>query len=101
VRAEPERENEQRREAGPIVATGSALLERLPPDVPPAARDRPAAALIPPFASDAIVWTTDSPSYLATQAIELLAWDGASPHRRHPRRLVTPQTTPALTDPAA
>jgi hypothetical protein len=35
-------------EAGPLVAAGSALLERLPPDVPPAARDRLAAALIPP-----------------------------------------------------
>jgi hypothetical protein len=59
VRAEPAPDNEQHGEAGPPVAAGSALLERPPPDVPPAACDRLAAALIPPSGSDAVAWTTD------------------------------------------
>ena len=44
------------------------------PDVPPAARDRLAAALIPLFGSDAVVWTTDIAQLPRDQAIELLAW---------------------------
>ena len=51
-----------------------ALLEGLPSDVPSAARDRLAAALIPLFGSDAIVWTTDMADLRRDEAIELLAW---------------------------
>lgn len=51
-----------------------ALLEGLPDDVPPAARDRLAAALNPLFGSDAIVWTTDMAGLPRDEAIELLAW---------------------------
>src|SRR5580704_14838367 len=71
----PERENEQPRRGqtncGRWIA---ALLEGLPPDVPPAARDRLADALIPLFGSDAVVWTTDIAQLLRDQAIELLVW---------------------------
>jgi len=51
-----------------------ALLEGLPGDVPPAARERLAAALIPLFGSDAVVWTTDMAELPRDEAIELLAW---------------------------
>ena len=51
-----------------------ALLEGLPGDVPPAARERLAAALIPLFGSDAVVWTTDMADLHRDEAIELLAW---------------------------
>jgi len=51
-----------------------ALLEGLPSDVPPAARERLAAALIPLFGSDAVVWTTDMAELARDEAIELLAW---------------------------
>jgi AcrR family transcriptional regulator len=51
-----------------------ALLEGLPSDVPPAARERLAAALIPLFGSDAVVWTTDMAELPRDEAIELLAW---------------------------
>lgn len=37
----------------------AALLEGLPAGVPPAARDCLAAALVPLFGADAVVWTTD------------------------------------------
>ena len=52
----------------------AALLEGLPSDVPPDARDRLAKALIPLFGSDAVVWTTDMADLSRDQAIELLAW---------------------------
>jgi hypothetical protein len=51
-----------------------ALLQGLPADVPPAARERLAAALIPLFGADAVVWTTDMTDLPRDQAIELLAW---------------------------
>jgi hypothetical protein len=51
-----------------------ALLEGLPSDIPAAARDRLAAALVPLFGSDAIVWTTDIAQLSRDEAIELLAW---------------------------
>jgi len=51
-----------------------ALLEGLPSDVPPAARERLAAALIPLFGSDAVVWTADMAELPRDEAIELLAW---------------------------
>jgi AcrR family transcriptional regulator len=71
----PEREKEQPRR-GPTNRDRwiSALLAGLPDDVPPAARDRLAAALIPLFGSDAVVWTTDMAQLARDQAIELLAW---------------------------
>ncbi len=51
-----------------------ALLEDLPSDVPPAARDRLATALIPLFGADAVVWTTDIADLPREKAIELLVW---------------------------
>ncbi|MGH7610236.1 MAG: hypothetical protein ACREOD_09970 [Candidatus Dormibacteria bacterium] len=54
----------------------AALVKGLPGDVPPAARDRLAAALIPLFGSDAVVWTSDIALLPRNQAIELLAWMG-------------------------
>ncbi len=50
------------------------LLESLPPEVPPAARDRLAKALVPLFGADAIVWTTDIAELSREEATELLAW---------------------------
>jgi AcrR family transcriptional regulator len=52
----------------------SALLEGLPEDVAPAARERLASALVPLFGSDAVVWTTDMAALERGEAIELLAW---------------------------
>jgi hypothetical protein len=49
------------------------LLEGCP-DVPPAARDRPAAALIPLFGSNAVVWTTGIAQLPRREAVELLTW---------------------------
>ncbi len=51
-----------------------AVLEGLPRDVPQAARDPLAAALIPLFGSDAVVWTSDMAHLSRDEAIELLAW---------------------------
>jgi hypothetical protein len=75
------------------VATRSALLEGLPPDVLPAAPDRRAAALIPPFGSDAVVWTTDIAQLPRDQAIELLAWM-AQAHIAATFGLATPRRQP-------
>lgn len=76
----------------------SALLEGLPADVPPAARDRLAAALIPLFGSDAVVWTTDMAQLPATRPSNCLCgW-------RKPSSLPpftaggTPKTTTAISD---
>lgn len=52
----------------------SSLLQGLPDDVPPAARERLAAALTPLFGSDAIVWTTDLAGLSREQAVDLLVW---------------------------
>ena len=72
---EPEREREEPRRGltnrGRWIAD---LLEGLPSDVPPHARERLAKALIPLFGSDAIVWTTDMAGLSREEAIELLAW---------------------------
>jgi AcrR family transcriptional regulator len=51
-----------------------ALLKGLPSDVPPHARERLAAALVPLFGSDAVVWTTDMAGLSREQAVEVLAW---------------------------
>lgn len=51
-----------------------ALLEGLPSSVPTTSRDRLAAALVPLFGSDAVVWTTDMADLSRGEAIELLAW---------------------------
>jgi hypothetical protein len=73
----PERENERSRR-GPTNTNRDrwigALLQGLPDDVAPDARDRLADALIPLFAADAVVWTTDMAQLPRDQAIELLAW---------------------------
>jgi hypothetical protein len=42
------------------------------PDVPPAARDRPAAALISRSGSNAVVWTTGIAQLPRREAVELL-----------------------------
>jgi AcrR family transcriptional regulator len=72
---EPEREHQKPRRGltnrGRWIAD---LLEDLPNDVPPPARDRLAKALIPLFGSDAIVWTTDMAELSREEAIDLLAW---------------------------
>ena len=60
--------------AGPIVAAGSALLERLPSDVPPAARDRLAAALIPPSGVRRRRLDHRPAQLPRDPAIEVLAW---------------------------
>lgn len=52
----------------------TALLESLPSEVPPAARNRLAAALVPLFGADAVVWTTDMADLPRDEAIELLTW---------------------------
>jgi AcrR family transcriptional regulator len=52
----------------------AALLEDLPSDVPQAARERLANALIPLFGSDAIVWTADVAELSREEAVDLLAW---------------------------
>lgn len=52
----------------------AGLLESLPGDVPPAARDRLAASLVPLFGADAVVWTTDMADLGRDEAIELLTW---------------------------
>lgn len=52
----------------------ASLLESLPGDVPPAARNRLAVSLIPLFGADAVVWTTDMADLPRDEAIELLAW---------------------------
>jgi hypothetical protein len=58
-------------EAGPSVAAGSAA-RRLPLISPPAARERPAAALIPQPGSNAVVWTTGIAQLPRGQAVALL-----------------------------
>lgn len=50
------------------------LLKGLPPNVSSAAHRRLAAALMPLFGSDAIVWTTDLAELPRDEAIEVLAW---------------------------
>lgn len=72
---DPQRKDEPPRRAGTNRDRWiRALLEGLPPDVPPAARERLAAALIPLFGSDAVVWTTDMAELPRERAIDLLAW---------------------------
>jgi AcrR family transcriptional regulator len=69
------RENGALRRAGTSRGRWIAnLLEGLPKDVRPEARDRLAKALIPLFGSDAIVWTTDMAELSRDEAIDLLAW---------------------------
>ena len=72
---EPEREHEKPRRGltnrGRWIAD---LLEGLPSDVPPHARERLAKALIPLFGSDAVVWTTDMAESSREEAVDLLAW---------------------------
>lgn len=51
-----------------------ALLEALPDHVPEPARRRLAAALMPLFGADAVVWSTDMAELDPTEAIEVMAW---------------------------
>lgn len=50
------------------------LLEGLPADTAPEARERLAKALTPLFGSDAVVWTTDMAELSREEAIEVMAW---------------------------
>jgi len=71
----PERENVKPRRG--LTNRGrwiGVLLDGLPSDVPSAARDRLAAALVPLFGSDAVVWTTDMADLSREEAIDLLTW---------------------------
>jgi hypothetical protein len=71
----PERANEQPRRG--LTNRGrwiNTLLEGLPADTPQATRDRLAAALVPLFGADAVIWTTDMAQLPREQAIDLLAW---------------------------
>jgi len=71
----PERADEQPRRG--LTNRGrwiNALLEGLPDGIPTASRDRLAAALVPLFGADAVIWTTDIAQLPRDQAIDLLAW---------------------------
>ena len=74
MRPEPEREYEQPRQSRANRGGWISAARRLPPDVPPAARDHLTAALIPLFGSGAAGWATDIAQLPRDQAIELLAW---------------------------
>jgi hypothetical protein len=75
MRDQPEQENGQPRQGLTNRGRWVSAARTSAPDVSLAARDRPAAALIPLFGSSAVVWTTDITQLPpATQAIELLAW---------------------------
>ena len=50
------------------------LLSGLPSDVPPAARSRLRAALMPLFGADAVVWTRDVADLSVSDAVDVLAW---------------------------
>jgi hypothetical protein len=84
-------ENEQPRRGLPNRGRWISAAQTPAPDVPPAAPERLAAALIPLFRSNAVVWTTDITQLPGDQAIELLAWMApahivASPPAGNPRR---------------
>jgi hypothetical protein len=105
VRAEPEQEYEQTPgEAGPLVAAGSALLEGLPSNVPPAARDRLAAALIPPSGVRRLRLGHRPAQLPRDPASEVLAWMAhaliaatragwVTPRQRQPRRTPAARST--------
>jgi hypothetical protein len=88
-------------QAGPLVAAGSAPLEGLPPDVPPAARDRLAAALIPPSGVRRRRLDHRPAQLPGDPASEVLAWMAHALIAATRAAWVTPQTTPAATNPAA
>jgi len=50
------------------------LLSGLPVEVPPAARSRLRAALMPLFGADAVVWTRDVADLSVSDAVDVLAW---------------------------
>ena len=50
------------------------LLSGLPADVPPTARSRLRAALMPLFGADAVVWTRDVADLSVPDAVDVLAW---------------------------
>jgi AcrR family transcriptional regulator len=52
----------------------ATLLEALPDDIPPAARERLAAALTALFGADAVVWTTDIAGLSRSDALNVLEW---------------------------
>jgi AcrR family transcriptional regulator len=56
----------------------ATLLDGLPAHVPNAARDRLAAALVPLFGSDAVVWSTDIAQLDRDTAIDTMAWMAAA-----------------------
>jgi hypothetical protein len=50
------------------------LLTPLPVHVPPAARLRLRAALMPLFGADAVVWTRDAAELSVAEAVDVLVW---------------------------
>ena len=50
------------------------LLSGLPPEVPPAARSRLRAGLMPLFGADAVVWTRDVADLPVADAVDVLVW---------------------------
>lgn len=54
------------------------LLEGLPEHVSQAAHDRLAAALVPLFAADAVVWSTDIARVDRDTAVDVMAWMAAA-----------------------
>jgi hypothetical protein len=50
------------------------LLTALPASVTPTARARLAAALVPLFGADAVVWTRDAADLDTPDAVEVLVW---------------------------
>jgi hypothetical protein len=82
-------------EAGPLVAAGSALLEGLPSNVPPAARGRLAASLIPPSGVRRRRLGHRPAQLPRDPASEVLAWMAHALIAATRAGWVTPQTTPA------
>jgi AcrR family transcriptional regulator len=52
----------------------ATLLEGLPAQVSPAARERLAIALVPLFGADAVVWSTDIAHVDRETALDVMAW---------------------------
>jgi hypothetical protein len=77
-------ENEQPRRGLPNRGRWISAAQTPAPDVPPAAPERLAAALIPLFRSNAVVWTTDITQLPRRPGHRTPRLDGASPHRRQP-----------------
>ena len=75
----PERANDTPRRGSTNRETWIAsLIERLPEHVSEPARERLAAALVPLFGADAVVWTTDIAQLDRDTAVDVMAWMAAA-----------------------